>query len=109
MESFFRIVRGRPESFVHGGQEGEVIRDDERQRAEGRPHQEADERLHGVVEGAEEEDGAGEPQDAQLGDLEEVGGGVEGADRGREEAVHRRSQEVKVCSRTQPSPFWVSG
>ena len=39
-------------------------------RVPGHSHQEAYERLHGLVPGAEEEDGPAQPQDAQLRDLE---------------------------------------
>ena len=51
-------------------------------------HQEADERLHGVVPRPEAEDGSGEPEDAQLGDLEETWRGLEVALRFGQEAVH---------------------
>lgn len=59
-------------------------------------YQAADERVHGVVEGPEEEDGSGQPQDAQFGDLQEARRRVEAAHRDGEEAVHRRGQEAEV-------------
>lgn len=37
-----------------------------------RPHQAAHERVHGVVETAAAQDRPGEPQDAQLGDIEAI-------------------------------------
>jgi len=52
----------------------------------------ANERVHGVVAEQAAPDGAGEPQDAQLGDLEAAGRRVEAAERGGEAAVHRRGQ-----------------
>ena len=63
-------------------------------RRQGPPgaHQETHERLHGVVPGPAQENGTGEPQDAQLGDQQEAGGRVEGDDGGGEEAVHRRGE-----------------
>ena len=43
-------------------------------------HQEADERLHGLVSRPEEEDGAREPKNAQLRNIQETRGGLEAAD-----------------------------
>ena len=53
-----------------------------------RPHQATDERVHGLVARSEEEDGSGEPEDAQLGDLEETWRGLEVALRSGQKAVH---------------------
>ena len=53
-----------------------------------RAHQATDERVHGLVARSEEEDGAGEPEDAQLRDLEETWRGLEAALRSGQEAVH---------------------
>jgi hypothetical protein len=64
------------------------------QSAEHGAREAADERVHGVVAGPAAEDGPGEPQDAQLGDLEAARRRVEAAQRSGEEAVHRRSEEA---------------
>ena len=61
-----------------------------------RPHQATDERVHGVVARSEEEDGSGEPEDAQLGDLEETRRGLEVALRSGQETVHWWGKEVEV-------------
>lgn len=47
-----------------------------------------------MVAGPAQEDGDGEPEDAQLGDIQTAGGGVEEAGGAGEAAVHRRSEEV---------------
>jgi len=52
----------------------------------------ADERVHGVVTWSAAQDGAGEPQDAQLGDLQATRRRLENHDRRREAAVHRRGE-----------------
>lgn len=64
----------------------------DQQEPEHRPREAAHERVHGVVPRAAPQDGPGEPQDAQLGDLQALGRRVEAAQRVREAAVHRRGQ-----------------
>lgn len=59
-------------------------------------HQAAHERVHGLVTWTAQEDGPGEPEDAQLGDQQAPGSRVEAADRDGEETVYRRGQEVEV-------------
>ena len=49
-----------------------------------------------MVKRSEEEDGSGEPENAQFRDLEETWSRVEAADGDGEEAVHRRGEEVEV-------------
>ena len=58
-------------------------------RWQAEPHQEADERLHGLVSGSEEKDGQRESQNAQLRDFQTLRGGLEAAHGAREEAIHR--------------------
>lgn len=59
------------------------------------PHKETNERVHGVVEAAEEEDIHDEPEAAQLGDIEAIGAGMEEFGRDGEAPIYRRSEEVK--------------
>ncbi|CAB0038491.1 unnamed protein product, partial [Trichogramma brassicae] len=63
-----------------------------------RAHQAAHERVHGLVAGPASQDGPGESQDAQLGDLEAARRRVEAAERGREAALHRRGQETQLAA-----------
>lgn len=67
-----------------------IASDDEWREASARPraHQTPHERFHGVVKRSKEEDGSGEPKNAQFRDLEEAWSGVEAADGDGEEAVH---------------------
>ena len=58
---------GRP----HGGWPRQPSRLD-REESAGGAHQEADERVHGVVPATTAEDRAGKPEDAQLGDLQKA-------------------------------------
>ena len=57
-----------------------------------RPRQAAHERLHGLVERPAPENGSGEPQDAQLGDLQAAGHGVEDLVRDWKATFYRRGQ-----------------
>ena len=70
-----------------------------------------------MVQGPEEENGPGEPKDAQLRDQQEARRGVEAALRLRETSVHRRGQaaagsahegapglQVQTQAQTQESP-----
>lgn len=56
------------------------------------PHQAADERVHGVVQGPAATHVARAPQDAQLRDQQAPRLRVETAQRGGEKALHRRSE-----------------
>lgn len=59
------------------------------------PHKETNERVHGVVEAAEEEDIYDEPETAQLGDIEATGARMEELGRDGEASIYRWSEEVK--------------
>lgn len=63
-----------------------------------RPYKKTDERVHGVVQRTEAENGPRKSEDAQLRDLQEVGGRMEAPDGNGKAAVHRRSQETEVRS-----------
>lgn len=60
-----------------------------------------------MVKGATEEDGTGEPEDAQFGDFEEAGGWMEAADWVGEEALYWRSEEIEVSD--DEGCVWGSG
>lgn len=84
--------RGSPDQPIQpGGTPGRRRRGGRRQSLPGQ-NQETYERVHGLVPGPAEENGTGEPQDAQLGDQQAAGRRVEADDRGGEETVHRRGE-----------------
>jgi len=71
----------------------------------------ADERVHGVVTWSAAQDGAGEPQDAQLGDLQATRRRLENHDRRREAAVHRRGETAASSAhegKQRPPPFFIN-
>jgi len=94
--------RQRPEPFVALGgvriaASGRETVDSVRlpfERQERRSRKASDECLHGVVTWAAAQDGAGQSQDAQLGDIEASRRRLETVDGGRQATVHRRGQEA---------------
>ena len=60
-----------------------------------------------MVQDEAEADCSREPKDAQLGDLQEVGIGVENVDGGTEATVHRRSQEDQGQAHAGPPRLQV--
>ena len=89
-----------PAGAEGAGERGRRGRDDGRGRrrrldeeqGERRPREATDERFHGVVARPTSQDGAGEPEDAQLGDQQAARRRVEAADGDGEAAVHRRGE-----------------
>ena len=73
-----------------------------------RTHQATHERLHGLVADEAAPDRPGEPQDAQLRDLQAARLRVEAAHGVGEEAVHRRGQEDSGQAHDRPSRLQVS-
>ena len=72
-----------------------------------RAHQASDERVHGVVSDEAAPDSAGQPEDAQLGDLEAARLWVEAALRDGQETVHRRGQEDPRQAHDRPPGLQV--
>ena len=70
-------------------------------------HQASDERVHGVVSDEAAPDSAGQPEDAQLGDLEAARLWVEAALRDGQETVHRRGQEDPRQAHDRPPGLQV--
>lgn len=69
---------------------------DEKEQPE--PHQEADERLHGLVADRAQKNMRANTRHAQRGDLQEPRPRVEDLERRREAALHRRGGETKAAS-----------
>ncbi len=80
----------------------------QRQRERWGAHQEAHERLHGLVQDETAPDSAGEPKNAQLRDLKTAGLRVEAVDGEREAAVHRRGEADPRQAYDRPSGLQVS-